>query len=321
VPHWTETNVPDQNGRVALITGANSGIGWDTARVLAAKGARVILACRSRARGTEALQRLEAVCPNAEAALLEMDLADLDSVRQSAARFSAEHDKLDLLVNNAGLMAIPKQQTAQGFEMQFGVNHLGHFALTGLLLPTLLRTRGARVVNVSSNGHRPGRIRFEDLHWESRYNPWAAYFQSKLANLLFTYELQRKLEASGASAAALAAHPGATQSNLGHENPGGLVNSALYSLRPLIQRFLLQSSAMGALPTLRAAADPDARGGQYYGPRGLGEMAGPPVRVGSSRRARDVESARRLWQVSEELTGVKYDFAANATTPPETSPA
>jgi NAD(P)-dependent dehydrogenase (short-subunit alcohol dehydrogenase family) len=310
---WTEANCPDQSGRTALITGANSGIGWETARVLGGNGAKVVLACRSRERGLEAVQRLNAACPNANATLLEMDLADLESVRESAARFDRDHDRLDLLINNAGLMATPKQRTAQGFEVQFGVNHLGHFALTGLLMPKLLETRGSRVVNVSSNGHRPGRIRFDDLNWESSYNPWIAYFQSKLANLLFTYELQRRLETSGASAAALAAHPGATQSNLGNENPGGLLNTSLYSLRPLIQRFLLQSSAMGALPTLRAAVDPEARGGEYYGPDGLGEMAGHPVRVGSSRRARDVEVARRLWPVSEELTGVKYDFAVKSS--------
>jgi len=308
---WTEADVPDQSGRIALVTGANSGIGWETARVLAAKGAKVLLGCRSAERGRAALQRIQALCPQADAALLEIDLTDLDSVREVAARVRREHSRLDLLINNAGVMATPEQRTAQGFEMQFGVNHLGHFALTGLLLPTLLAARGSRVVSVSSNGHRPGRIRFEDPNWESGYKPWAAYFQSKLANLLFTYELQRRLQAAGSTTAALAAHPGGSRTNLGHENPGGLLNTILYRSRPLIERFLLQSSAMGALPTLRAAVDPEARGGEYYGPDGFGEQTGHPVRVGSSRRSKDVEVARRLWGVSEELTGVAYTFTAN----------
>jgi NAD(P)-dependent dehydrogenase (short-subunit alcohol dehydrogenase family) len=308
--NWTEASVGDQSGRTALVTGGNSGIGWETVRVLAGHGARVWLGCRSLERGREAIEGIGKIHEQAEVHLLQMDLADLDSVRAAAARVQREHDTLDLLINNAGVMATPAQRTAQGFELQFGVNHLGHFALTGLLLPTLLRTRGSRVVTVSSNGHRPGRIPFDDLQRHRHYNPWAAYFQSKLANLLFTYELQRRLEAAGASTAALAAHPGGSRSNLGHENPGGLLNTLLYNSRPLIQRFLLQSSAMGALPTLRAAVDPDARGGEYYGPRGFAEQTGYPVRVTSSQRSQDADVARRLWQVSEQLTGVHYDFTA-----------
>jgi NAD(P)-dependent dehydrogenase (short-subunit alcohol dehydrogenase family) len=308
---WTEADVPDQSSRIALVTGANSGIGWETARVLAANGATVLLGCRSAERGREALQRIQAICPQADAALLEMDLADLNSIREVAARVRRDHDRLDLLINNAGVMATPAQRTAQGFEMQFGVNHLGHFALTGLLLPALLAARGSRIVTVSSNGHRPGRIRFEDPNWEAGYKPWAAYFQSKLANLLFTYELQRRLQAAGSATAALAAHPGGSKTNLGHENPGGFLNTLLYNWRPLIERFLLQSSAMGALPTLRAAVDPEARGGEYYGPDGFGEQTGHPVRVGSSRRSTDVEVARRLWRLSEELTGVTYSLTTH----------
>ena len=305
---WTEADVPDQSGRVVLVTGANSGIGWETARVLAANGAKILLGCRSAERGRAALQRIKAICPQADAALLELELADLDSVREVAAGLRRDHDRLDLLINNAGVMATPEQRTAQGFEMQFGVNHLGQFALTGLLLPQLLATRGSRVVTVSSTGHRPGRIRFEDPNWESGYKPWAAYFQSKLANLLFTYELQRRLQAAGSTMVALAAHPGGSRTNLGHENPGGLLNTILHRSRPLIERYLLQSSAMGALPTLRAAVDPQARGGEYYGPDGFGEQTGHPVRVGSSGRSKDIEAARRLWRLSEELTGVTYTF-------------
>jgi NAD(P)-dependent dehydrogenase (short-subunit alcohol dehydrogenase family) len=308
---WTEAEVADQSGRIALVTGANSGIGWDTVRVLADCGARVLLGCRSLERGNEAIGRIREIHPAADVSLLQMDLADLDSVREAAARVGHEHEKLDLLINNAGLMATPEQRTAQGFEMQFGVNHLGHFALTGLLLPLLLDVPGSRIVTVSSTGHRPGRIRFDDLNWRSDYGPWAAYFQSKLANLLFTYELQRQLAAAGRHTAALAAHPGGSKTNLGNQNPGGFLNNLLDRSRPLIERFLLQSSAMGALPTLRAATDPEATGGEYYGPGGFGEQTGHPVRVDSSRRSKDVDVARRLWQASEDLTGVKYDFTTS----------
>ena len=309
---WTEAEVGDQRGRIALVTGGNSGIGWDAARVLATLGAQVLLACRSPERGNDAVRRIRAICPEADVTFLALDLADLDSVRSAAARFRSDHARLALLINNAGLMAIPEQRTAQGFEMQLGVNHLGHFALTGLLLPALRAAPGSRVVTVSSTGHRPGRIRFDDLNWQSGYKPWAAYFQSKLANLLFTYELQRRLDATRVATAALAAHPGGSKTNLGHENPGGLINAALQRLRPLIERFVLQSSEMGALPTLRAAVDPEARGGEYYGPGGFGEQTGHPVRVDSSKRSKDVEVAQRLWRVSEELTGVAYDSEAHA---------
>jgi len=309
MPKWTEANVPDQNGRVALITGANSGIGWEAARVLAACGAKVLLACRSAERGNEAVARIAALSPRADVRFLAMDLADLDSTRRAAEQVRKDHPRLDLLINNAGLMATPQGRTAQGFEMQFGVNHLGHFALTGLLLPLLLATPDSRVVTVSSTGHRPGHIEFADLNWNTRaYKPWAAYFQSKLANLLFTYELQHRLDAARTSTAALAAHPGGSKTNLGHENPGGLLNQILHTMRPLIERLFLQDSAMGALPTLRAATDPDARGGEYYGPDGFSEQTGHPVRVDSSKRSKDIEAARKLWRASEELTGVSYAF-------------
>ena len=308
---WTEADVGNQAGRTVLVTGANSGIGCDTTRVLAAKGAKVLLSCRSPQRGEDAIRRLRDIEPNAQVQFLHMDLADLDSVREAATRVQREHATLDLLINNAGLMATPQQRTAQGFEMQLGVNHLGHFALTGLLLPQLLRTPRSRIVTVSSNGHRPGQIHFDDLQWQTSYSPWAAYFQSKLANLLFTYELQRKLSAAGSTTTALAAHPGGSKTNLGNENPGGFFNTLLVKSRPLIERFLLQSSAMGALPTLRAAVDRNAQGGEYYGPDGIAEQMGHPIRVKSSRRSHDPETAGRLWQMSEDLTGVKYDFTVH----------
>ncbi len=307
---WTEARVGDQSGRIALVTGANSGIGWETARVLASNGAHVVVACRSADRGHDAVRRIQGSVPSGSVEFLRLDLADLASVREAAAAFSRRHDRLDLLINNAGLMATPQQRTAQNFEMQFGVNHLGHFALTGLLLPRMLRTPDSRIVTVSSTAHVPGRIRFDDLNWESEYRPWAAYSQSKLANLLFTFELQRRLESSSGGSAALASHPGVSNTNLGHENAGGFLSSLLYISRPLMERYLSQSSAMGALPTLRAAVDPEARGGEYYGPGGLSGQTGHPVRVRSSGRSKDRGVAERLWRESEDLTGVKYEWTA-----------
>ncbi len=306
--NWTEKKVPSQLGRTVLITGANSGIGWDAARVLSGRGARVLLACRSERKGQEAIDRILALHPEADLAFLPLDLADLASVEAATDHIRESHDRIDLLINNAGVMATPLQRTAQGFEMQFGVNHLGHFALTVRLMPLLLRTAGARIVNVSSTAHRFGHMRFEDPQWEQDYRPWAAYGQSKLANLLFTYELARRLEGAGQGCAALAAHPGGSKTNLGHENPGGVLNTLLHLSRPLLERFLLQSSAMGALPTLRAAVDPDARSGEYYGPSGFNEQTGFPVRVDSNTRSKDVDAAQRLWQLSEGLTGEKLDL-------------
>jgi NAD(P)-dependent dehydrogenase (short-subunit alcohol dehydrogenase family) len=304
---WTEADVGDQSGRVALVTGANSGIGFETARVLAEHGARVVLACRDREKAEDARQRILGSAPDAALAILDLDLADLDTVARAAGQFAGAHERLDLLVNNAGLMAIPHRRTVQGFEMQLGVNHLAAFALTGRLADRLLAAEGSRVVAVSSQGHRPGRIRFDDLQLERRYSPWQAYFQSKLANLLFTRELDRRLRTAGVSTKAVAAHPGGTRTNLGHENPGGVFNTVAHHSRPVIERVFLQSAAMGALPTLRAATDPDAEGGDYFGPDGFMEQRGHPKRVGCSTRARDDDAARRLWEVSEELTGVHFD--------------
>ena len=303
---WTEADVPDQSGRTALITGANSGIGLEAARVLAEHGARVVLACRSRSKADDAVAAIATTAPDADVSVLEVDLADLDQVTVAAATFASAHDRLDLLINNAGLMAIPHQTTVQGYEMQLGVNHLAHFALTGRLLDRLLATPGSRVVSISSQGHRPGRIAFDDLQSERKYGPWRAYFQSKLANLLFIAELQRRLTAADAETLALAAHPGGSRTNLGHENPGGIVNTIGHAGRPLIEKLWLQPAAMGALPTLRAATDPAVVGGEYFGPDGLGEQRGHPRVVGRSRHAQDEATARRLWEVSEELTGVHY---------------
>lgn len=303
---WTEGNIPDLTGRVVLITGANSGIGYEAARACAEHGAQVVLACRNATKADDAVERIRVTAPAATLEVLPVDLADLESVAAAAEQFVAAHDRLDVLVNNAGLMALPHQRTVQGFEMQLGVNHLAAFALTGRLLGPLLATPNARVVAISSQGHRPGKIHFDDLQLESNYGPWRAYFQSKLANLLFTLELQRRFTRAGASAIAVAAHPGGASTNLGHENPGGIVNTIADKSRPLIDKFM-QSAAMGALPTLRAATDPDVVGGEYFGPDGFGEQQGHPKRVGRSRRAQDAEAAARLWDVSAELTGVTYD--------------
>lgn len=310
---WTAEDVPDQSGHTVLITGANSGIGFETARVLAEHGATVVLACRNEQKANDAVAEIRRTAPEARLEVLLVDLADLDSVAAAADRFLANHARLDVLVNNAGLMATPRGTTAQGFETQFGVNHLAHFALTGRLLPGLLATPASRVVSVSSQGHRAGRMHFDDLQSRRKYHPWRAYFQSKLANLLFILELQRRLTPVDADTIAVAAHPGGSRTHLMHENPGGLVNGIGLKLRPQIERFVMQSAAMGALPTLRAATDPGVVGGEYFGPDGLFQQRGHPRRVSRTRRARDPEAAARLWAISEELTGVHYDALERPT--------
>jgi NAD(P)-dependent dehydrogenase (short-subunit alcohol dehydrogenase family) len=304
---WTEGNIPDQSGRTVLITGANSGIGYEATRALAQHGATVVMGCRNRSKADDAVARIAATNPTGSTEILEMDLSDLDSVKEAAAEFQSGHDRLDVLINNAGLMAISEQRTAQGFEMQFGVNHLGHFVLTGLLLDVLRATSGSRVVSISSQGHRPGKMNFDDLNSEKSYSPWPAYFQSKLANLLFTRELQRRLKDADADVIAVAAHPGGSSTNLGNETPDGIVHKMMAFTRPVIE-LMMQSAEMGALPTLRAATDPDVVGGDYFGPDGIGEQRGHPVKRGMSKRALDDESASRLWAASEELTEFTYGF-------------
>lgn len=295
---WTAADIPDQGGKVAIVTGANSGIGFETARELARRGASVVLACRSEERAEEAGHRLRLELPHAHLRVMKLDLADLEQVREFAAEFPAEADRLDILVNNAGVMIPPQGRTMQGSELQFGINHIGHFALTGLLLDALLATAGSRVVTVSSQAHRRGRMDFDDLDFERRgYKAAAAYGQSKLANLLFTFELDRRLSAAGAGVTAAAAHPGWTATNLQrHSRAISLVN-------PIFG----MNQAQGALPTLRAATAPDVRGGDYFGPGGMYEMRGYPERVGTSRAAKSEEDAARLWAISVERTGVTYE--------------
>jgi NAD(P)-dependent dehydrogenase (short-subunit alcohol dehydrogenase family) len=303
---WTAADLPDLHGRIFVVTGGNSGIGLEAVRELSRRGARVLLACRDLRRGQAALADILRDVPAASVEETELDLASLASVRTFAARFSERFERLDALVNNAGVMAIPRRETADGFEMQLGTNHLGHFALTGLLLPRLLATPGARVVTVSSSVHRVGRIDFDDLMGERRYSKWGTYAQSKLANLLFTYELQRRLAAAGSTAMAAACHPGYAATNL--QFVGARMDNASWTerLMRLGNRLLAQDAAHGALPTLYAAAAPDVRGGDFIGPDGFLGNRGHPRKTRSSRRSHDPEDARRLWEVSEKLTGVRY---------------
>lgn len=294
--NWNAEHLPDQSGRVAIVTGANSGIGFETARVLANKGATVVMACRNLSKANPKADVIRADHPSGTVEVMELDLSDLDSVRRFADAFRASHARLDLLINNAGIMVPPYGKTAQGFETQIGVNHLGHFALTGQLLDLIVSTPGSRVVTVSSVAHYLGKIDFADLNWENGYRAQAAYGQSKLANLLFTYELQRRLAAAGKDTLAVAAHPGWTETNL-QEHAGAV---------KFLNRFFAQQPLMGALPTLYAATESDVRGAEYYGPNGLLEMNGPPKRVRSNRRSHDQNVARRLWDVSENLTGTRF---------------
>ncbi|KUH98144.1 SDR family NAD(P)-dependent oxidoreductase [Mycobacterium sp. IS-3022] len=297
---WTAADIPDQSGRTAIVTGANSGLGYDTAAALADKGAQVVLAVRNLDKGTEARDRIKAASPNAVVTLQELDLSSLDSVRRAADELRAAHPRIDLLINNAGVMYVPNRElTRDGFEMQFGTNHLGHFALTGLLLDHLLPVDGSRIVTVSSVGHRiMARIRFEDPNFETGYNRVQAYGQSKLANLLFTYELQRRLKLKGAPTIAAAAHPGFSDTELMRYLPGFIPD---FMWKPVTQ-----PADKGALPTLRAATDPAVQGGQYYGPDGIGEVKGHPKLVASSEQSHNEDIQRRLWSMSEELTGVTY---------------
>jgi NAD(P)-dependent dehydrogenase (short-subunit alcohol dehydrogenase family) len=297
---WTEADVPDQTGRIAIVTGANTGLGFETARVLAARGARVVIAVRDTAKGAAAADRIAG-----DVTVQRLDLGSLASVREAAGQLRDQFDKIDLLINNAGVMYPPRQTTADGFELQFGTNHLGPFALTGLLLDRLLPVAGSRVVTVASIAHRiQAGIHFDDLQWERGYNRVAAYGQSKLANLLFTYVLQRRLSSHHNPTIAVAAHPGISNTELMRHTPGNEL-PGVATLTGLVTN----SAQVGALATLRAATDPGVRGGQYYGPAfpiaSFG-LIGHPELVSSVGQSHDVDLQRRLWTVSEELTGVTF---------------
>jgi len=300
---WTEKDVPDQSGRVAIVTGSNTGLGYDNARGLAARGATVVMAVRDTAKGDAAADRIRELTPGAVVVVHKLDLGSLASVRTAGAELAAAYPRIDLLINNAGVMYPPKQTTVDGFELQFGTNHLGHFALTGLLLNNLLSVDGSRVVVVSSIAHNiRAKIDFADLQWETRrYDRVASYGQSKLANLMFAYDLQRRLAAAKAKTIAVAAHPGVAATELVRHVPG----AGLPGVNWLSGR-LLNTSELGALATLRAATDPAVQGGQYYGPDGFKELRGYPVLVTSSPQSHDTALQARLWSVSEELTGVTY---------------
>jgi NAD(P)-dependent dehydrogenase (short-subunit alcohol dehydrogenase family) len=298
---WSAENIPDLTGKIAIVTGANSGIGYEMARALAHKKATVILACRDMDKGEAAAGQIAQEYPEAKAELLQLDLSDLASVRRFADQFTSHYESLDILINNAGIMRTPFGKTVDGFELQFGTNHLGHFALTGLLLDLISCTPQARVITVSSGGERfGGEIDFDNLNGEKQYDPGAAYGQSKLANLLFTYELQRRLEDAGVDTIAVAAHPGWTKStNL----------TVHWRMVRYLTSFIGQEPEMGALPALYAATAPGVQGGDYYGPDGWLELRGHPAKVQSSDRSHDTVVAAKLWTVSEELTGVRYHWS------------
>jgi NAD(P)-dependent dehydrogenase (short-subunit alcohol dehydrogenase family) len=306
---WTAADIPDQTGRTVLVTGANSGLGLRTAEALAAKGAHVLMGCRDATRGRAARSEVTTSATGPAPEVVPLDLADLGSVKDAAQSVADAVERLDVLVNNAGVMGMPLRRTADGFELQFATNHLGHYALTGLLLPVLLRANGPRVVTVASNLHRMGRNDWSDPNWERRrYFKWPAYGQSKLANLLFTRELARRAHEAGSSLVAVAAHPGNSATHLLAAGTDASGRRLVGQVMTWGNRLIAQPDSAGALPQLYAATMPDVIPGEYFGPDRLFQLRGHPTRVGSSPAARDDEAARRLWQLSEELTGVAYVF-------------
>ena len=302
---WTAADIPDQSGRVAVVTGANSGLGEVVTRELARAGAEVVMACRNVAKGEEVAADILSGNPRGSVEVVALDLGDLASVRTFAAAFKARHDHLDLLVNNAGIMGPPRRLTIDGFESQIGTNHLGHFALTGLLMPSLRAAGEPRVVTVSSMAHRTGAINFDDLHGARRYNHWVAYGQSKLANLMFANELDRRARSSRASVVSLAAHPGWAATHLQSAGPQ-LAHERVFMA--VVNKLYAQSPEMGALPILYAATAPSVSGGTFVGPDGVMQGRGHPRVVEGSKRSQDAQVASRLWEVSERLTGVPFSF-------------
>ncbi|WP_049915675.1 oxidoreductase [Haloferax mucosum] len=308
---WHEGDIPDLSGKTVVVTGANSGLGFEATRMFAEKGAHVVMACRSLDRGETAMQRIRAAVPAASLTLSELDLADLDSVRRFADTFTADHGALHALCNNAGVMAIPRRETEQGFEMQFGVNHLGHFALSARLFSHLRDTPGeTRLVTVSSGLHERGRMDFDDLQGKQTYDEWDAYAQSKLANLLFVYELDRRLTAAGIDdVLSVGAHPGYADTNLQFRGPEASGSTARLWFSKLANAVFAQSAAKGALPLVYAATEQSVESGTYAGPQGLFGMRGTPGPEAPSTRAKDPETAKRLWTVSQELTETKFRLA------------
>ncbi|NNF00789.1 MAG: SDR family NAD(P)-dependent oxidoreductase [Pyrinomonadaceae bacterium] len=303
--NWTTENIPDQKDRVAIVTGSSSGIGYEAARVLAGSNSTVIIAVRNLEKGKTAAEKIAKEFEDASLHILELDLANLESVRKFADDFKEEYSRLDLLINNAGVMMPPYSKTADGFELQFGTNHLGHFALTAQLLDVLNQTENSRIVNVASGAHKFADFDLNDLNWEKRsYSRMKSYGASKIANLYFTYELQRRLSAAGSATIATAAHPGWTATELQRHN----------GLFELLNSFFAQDISMGALPTLRAAIDEEAKGGDYFGPDGFMEMRGYPVKVDSNTESKDEAIAKKLWEISEEMTGVQFEIGEKSKT-------
>lgn len=301
---WNTENILSQKGRIVIVTGSSSGIGYETARVLANKQASVIIAVRNLDKGNKALAKIIQQNKDADVQVMELDLANLASVKNFAENFQKNYSRLDLLINNAGVMIPPYAKTTDGFELQFGTNHLGHFALTGQLLKLLISTQGSRIVNVSSGAHNFGKIDFDDLNWEKRnYAQWTAYGDSKLANLYFTYELDRKLKEQGINTLVTASHPGWTATEL--QRTAGDVMKYLNGI-------FAQNITMGALPTLRAAIEEGLKGAEYFGPNGFMEIGGYPVQVESNELSKDRAIAQKLWEVSEQLTSVKFEFNKKA---------
>lgn len=309
MPKWTANNIPDLSGKTALVTGANSGLGLETAHALAARNAHVVLGCRGPAKAEATIAAIRAQSPNAQLSSLDLNLGDLTSIRNAASVFCADHEKLDILCNNAGVMGLPRTPTQDGFEMVFGVNHLGHFAFNGLLLDLIKATPGARVVTVSSLQAKSGKLPMDDLNWEHRrYSAAGAYAQSKLANLSFALELDRRLQAAGIDAISVAAHPGYAATNITNASDGKPTwrRRVWVAMGKMGNATLAQPAHLGALPTLYAATAPDVDGGSYFGPDGLAEFRGYPTQLVANPMARDTVIAGELWRRSEELTGVEW---------------
>jgi len=301
--NWTTANIPDLTGKVIIVTGGNSGLGYESVKAFANKGAEVILASRSIEKGEAAKKEMGSV--KGKIVVMQLDLMDFESIRNFAESFKKKYSRLDVLLNNAGIMTTPYFLTKDGLESQNGTNHFGHFALTGQLLDLIKQTPASRIVNVSSMAHKQGKMDFENLLFEKGkgYSPIKSYGRSKLSNLLFTYELQRKLEAAGINSIAVAAHPGVSNTNLFQYLEDKMIFKIL---RPLMSPFI-QEQNMGALPEIRAAVDPNVKGAEYYGPDGFREMKGFPVRVQSNKASYNLEDAKKLWEVSEKITGVKFE--------------
>ena len=295
---WKFEDIPDQTGKIAIVTGSNIGLGLEVAKALARKGAHVVMACRNMEKAEAARDKILEEFPDVSLEIIKLDLSDLSSVKEFVNDFKSKHNSLNMLCNNAGVMMTPYLKTADGFELQIGTNHLGHFALTGLLLDTLLKNENSRIVSMSSTGHKVGKINFDDLMFEKEYSRTKSYGQSKLANLLFVYELNRKLEAAGKTAISNASHPGWTRTNLQQNVLIFRLLNPLLSMKP----------PKGCLSMLYAATAPEAEGGAYYGPKGLTEVKGYPKKVESSERSHNLEDAKKLWEISEKLTGVKYNL-------------